>query len=293
MRHRIQFVLLLMGFGLLPAVQAADPVSKTSAASTVPVSGAADSKATLVLSSPPRGTQEQDTARFKPVADYLSRALGRAVAYEYPGNWGAYQGYMQADRYDIVFDGPHFVSWRIEKLGHTATVRLPGEFVVTAFTRKSETRFKRLDELKGRRFCGSAPPNLGTLSIFENFQNPSYQPILVLTPGWREIYDAVLAKKCEAGILPISHIKKFDPDGEQVRIIHQVPAMPEQAWTTSKRVSAAERELLIAALKSPDARGPLKDFATTYGLQRDFVRATNAEYAGLSRYLKDTAGFDK
>jgi len=276
MIHYLRFALSLLSIGLLHTAHAAD------------------SNAALVLSSPPRGTAEQDTVRFKPIADYLSHALGRPVVYQYPGTWGAYQGFMQTDKYDIVFDGPHFVSWRIEKLGHTAAVRLPGEFVVAAFTRKTETRFKRIEELKGRRFCGAAQPNLGTLAIYESFTNPSHQPTLVLTPGWRDIYDTVLAgKKCEAGILPISHIHKFDPNGEQVRVIYKVPAMPEQAWTTSKRVTTGEREKLVAALRSPNGKGALKEFAATYGLQRDFVRATNAEYAGLSRYLKNTAGFEK
>lgn len=288
MIRRIQFAILLMALGLLPALQAAEPAGKFSVASAAPASG----NTALVLSSPPRGTKEQDSMRFKPIAEYLSRALGRPVVYEFPGNWGAYQGLMQTDKFDIVFDGPHFVSWRIEKLGHNAAVRLPGEFVVAAFTRKSETRYRHIDDLKGRRFCGAAPPNLGTLAVYASFTNPAYQPTLVLVPGWRDIYDTVVAgKKCEAGILPVSHIRKFDPNGEQVRIIHQAQAMPEQAWTTSKRVTTSEREKLIAAMLSPDGKIALKEFAATYGLKRDFVRATNAEYAGLSRYLKGTPGF--
>jgi hypothetical protein len=48
------------------------------------------------------------------------------VRYEHPGNWLHYQRNLRNDMYDIVFDGPHFASWRMEHLEHDMLVKLPG-----------------------------------------------------------------------------------------------------------------------------------------------------------------------
>ena len=90
----------------------------------------------LILTAPPREKPEVGAAEYGPLANYLSKLLGKKVKYVHPGNWLNYQREMRADHYDIIFDGPHFASWRIAHLGHDALVRLPGtlEFMPVSYT---------------------------------------------------------------------------------------------------------------------------------------------------------------
>lgn len=292
MNRTTRVTTLLLCLAAASPVLAADRgLTQLSALSPSLESMPANASKPLTLSAPPRGSEEEGRARFQPIAEHLSSVLGRKVVYRHPGTWGAYQAAMQAGELDIVFDGAHFVSWRINRTGHTAMLRLPGEFVYTAFVRKDEPRFHSLNDLNGRRFCAHAPPNLGTLIMYDAFPNPARQPALVLTTGYKNIYEAVLAGKCEAGMLPTSYLKKFDPQGERMRVVYTTKSMPEQAWTAGPRVSTAEREKIVEALQSPNAREALRLFVKTYGLDRDMVRASNAEYAGLERFLAGLTGF--
>ena len=71
----------------------------------------------LILSAPPRETAEAGMKIYGPIAQHLSKLLGVIVTYKHPGNWMTYQHEMRDDKYDIIFDGPHFISWREKHLG--------------------------------------------------------------------------------------------------------------------------------------------------------------------------------
>ena len=268
-----------------PAPMAA-PVREMSAATTP------DEQA-LVLSAPPRESAEEGANRFGPIAEYLTQALGRKVIYRHPGTWGGYQSDMQRGDYDLVFDGPHFVSWRIEKLRHHVLVKLPGEFRYIGFVRADNTRIKDIEHFAGQPVCVHAPPNLGTLMLLSEFDNPSRQPAIVITKGYDAIYSGVLEGKCVAGMLPRKHLQKHDKDGTQTRVVYEHRPAPEQALTAGRRLSASERDKIANALTAPGAEAALADFREAYALGGWFVPASNEEYAGLGAYLKPVQGFYK
>jgi ABC-type phosphate/phosphonate transport system substrate-binding protein len=245
----------------------------------------------LVLSAPPRDDAAQGAQRFDPLAEYLSNALGRKVTYRHPGTWGGYQSDLQRDAYDIIFDGPHFVSWRIEKFNHHAVVKLPGDFLYVGFVRKASTQIENIDQLAGQPVCVHAPPNLGTLMLLSAFDNPSRQPKIVITKGYDKIYEGVMAGQCVAGMLPKKHLAKHDVNGQYTRVIYSHRPYPEQALTTGPRVSAKEREMIANALTAAGAESMLPAFRDAYALGGWFVPATDAEYAGLGAYLKTVPGF--
>ena len=99
-------------------------------------------RADLVLSAPPRETPEAGLKLYGPLAEFLSKAIGEKVEYRHPDNWGIYQGLMTKGEYDLVFDGPHFVSWRIQRLKHEPLAALSGKlgFVVVAQQDDSQVR---------------------------------------------------------------------------------------------------------------------------------------------------------
>jgi ABC-type phosphate/phosphonate transport system substrate-binding protein len=92
-------------------------------------------------------------------------------------------------------------------------------------------------------------------------------------------------------MLPVKHVKKFDPDGTRTRIVFQSRPMPEQALTVGPRITEAERSKLVQALLSPEADSALARVRKDYGLGQNFVAADSQQYVGLARYLKDMRGF--
>ncbi|OGI42967.1 MAG: hypothetical protein A2150_04060 [Candidatus Muproteobacteria bacterium RBG_16_64_11] len=245
----------------------------------------------LVLSAPPRESAEDGDERFGPMAEYLSQTLGRKVVYKHPGTWGGYQSDMQNGVYDIVFDGPHFVGWRVEKLGHSVLARLPGEFLYVGFVRKDNTGIKDIKQLAGQTVCVHALPNLGTLMLLSEFGNPARQPVIVITKGYSNIYQGVSEGKCVAGMLPKVHLKKHDISGTYMRIMYSHRSIPEQAITAGLRLSADEQAKITEALLTPGTEATLAAFREAYAFGGWFVRASNAEYAGLGAYLKPVQGF--
>jgi len=243
----------------------------------------------ITLSAPPRDSEEEGRRRFEPVAQYLSKALGKKVVYRHPGTWGVYQGEMQKGAYDIVFDGPHFNGWRMERLQHSILAKAPGDFTQVIFVPKDST-VTAIKQLAGRTICAHAPPNLGTLVVQRAFDNPSRQPSIIVVEGYKHIYQAMVDGKCKAAVLPRGHLHKFDSAGA-MRVVYQSGAMPNQAFSAGPRLSDEERARLSAALLAPEAEAPTAKIREAYTGGKAFVAATNAEYAGLGEYLRDEWGY--
>jgi ABC-type phosphate/phosphonate transport system substrate-binding protein len=260
------------------------------AKSSTPDTFVAGSK--LILSAPPRDTEENGHKIFDPIAQYLSGVLGKQVVYKHPTTWGGYQADMLAGAYDIVFDGPHFNSWRVANRGHNVLVRIPGEFYYTAVVRSDNKTATTLKQLAGHKICAHAPPNLGTLIMYNEFDNPARQPVVMVEEGYKQIYESLLKGQCEVAMLPLGHLEKFEKGHPQTRTIFKTRAMPQQAFSAGPRLTPTERAKITEALLSGSAAIPLTNFRATYGFKGNFVPATNAEYASLAQYLKDVWGYN-
>ncbi|MEK6550484.1 MAG: PhnD/SsuA/transferrin family substrate-binding protein [Pseudomonadota bacterium] len=243
----------------------------------------------LVLSAPPRETAEDGKSIYQPVAEYLSTVIGRRVVYQHPGSWGLYRTTMLRGGYDLVFDGPHFNSYRIEKLNHNVLVRIPAihEFVVIA---RQGSEFRHMSDLAGRRICTHAPPNLGTLVLLSHFENPARQPVIRDTTGWNEIFTGVTSGRCDAGVMPLTNLKQFDPSNRMTVLFKSKP-MLNQALSAGPRLSSVEQNKISAALLSPEAAGPTARLRAEYKVGPSFAAATNRQYEGLSNYLRNEWGY--
>ncbi|MHB8534764.1 MAG: phosphate/phosphite/phosphonate ABC transporter substrate-binding protein [Sulfuricaulis sp.] len=244
----------------------------------------------LVFSAPPRETAEAGKEIYQPVADYLSKVIGKKVVYKNPGTWGVYRTKMLEGSYDIVFDGPHFNSYRMEKLGHNILVKIPERHEFAVIVRKDETSFKNVQQMAGYTFCTHAPPNLGTLILLNQFDNPSRQPVIINTKGWDHIYQGVVSGKCAGGVIPVLNLKKYDRNGE-TRIVFKTQAMPNQAFSAGPRVSLEDQQKIARALVSPEAAGPTAKLRATYRVGNNFVPANNEEYRGMAVYLRNEWGY--
>jgi ABC-type phosphate/phosphonate transport system substrate-binding protein len=249
----------------------------------------AEDRETLIFTAPPRETPEAGIEMYKPVAEYLSKAIGKKVVYKHPGTWGVYRTEMLKGGYDIVFDGPHFNSYRVEKLNHNVLVKIPEHNEFAVIVRK-DLNITNLQQMAGRTFCAHAPPNLGTLVLLSQFDNPSRQPALMDTKGWDTIYEKVVSGKCAGGVLPAVNLKKLDRAGA-VKVVFKTQALPNQAFSAGPRISTEDQTRIAQALVSPAAAMATAKLRETYRVGDSFSPANNQEYLGLASYLKGEWGY--
>ena len=245
----------------------------------------------LVLSAAPREPLEKAKAIYDPVAEYLTKVLGRKVVYKYAGNWGVYQGQMQKGAYDLAFDGAHFNGWRLEKLKHNVLLKIPNQLSFVVITKKTETKINTVDQLSGRTVCAHAPPNLATLSLLKEFTNPSRQPVLMNTEGWNNIYRGVVEGRCIAGALPLKFVQTNDPEGAHARVIFKAATLPDNALSAGPRISPQEQTKIVQALLAPDGVAATQKMRDAYARGRNFAPGDNAEYAKLGELLKSEWGY--
>ncbi len=242
--------------------------------------------AALVLSAPPRGNLAEETQNYKPVADFLTQVIGRKVIYQHSDNWLSYTKNMTQGKYDIVFDGPHFNGWRMEKQNHTPLVKLPEDFIFVVVVKADNTSIQEIKQLAGRRICAHAPPNLGTLTMLKQFDNPARQPIIAEFQGWDKSYNGLIEGKCVATVLPIKSKEKLDKDKNLTKILFTSKALPNQAISVGPRIPAEAQDKIKQALLSEQGKAATAKLRSVYA-GKDFVPTTREEYTGLGVYLKD------
>lgn len=244
----------------------------------------------FILTAPPRETPEVGLKKYGPIADYLTKALGVPVKYEHPRNWLKYQREMRNDKYDIIFDGPHFISWRIAHLGHEAIVKLPGELQFVLVTKKNNEAIKTPDELVGKKICGISPPNLSTLSILANFLNPVRQPTIKgIKGGMGKVNKLYAEKKCDAAVFRTVyfHKKLTQVQRDNFKILYKSKVMPNQGISVSKRLSRDVKDKLQKDLTSGNGVASTTNLLKAYaGKAKNMIPVKPKEYEGYNMLLE-------
>lgn len=244
----------------------------------------------LIMTAPPREKPEAGEKIYSPVAAHLSKLLGKKVVYEHPKNWLNYQRDMRNDKYDFVFDGPHFISWRMEHLGHDVLVKLPGTLAFHLTTAKDEAEIKDVNSLVAKKICGISPPNLSTLSILAAYPNPVQQPVIKgIKGGMGAVHKNYQAGKCRAAVFRRAFFKKKlkKEAREGYKILYSSKPVPNQGFSVSKRLSPQEKSLIVQSFTYGDGvkatNGILRRFG---GKAKNFVRANTKEYRGHNLLLE-------
>lgn len=244
----------------------------------------------LVFSAPPRETPEVGQDQYGPIAEFMGKVLGRSVEYRHPGNWLSYQRDMRNGMYDLVFDGPHFASWRINKLNHHTLVKLPGDLQFYLLTSTSTQSINNTSDMIGKKFCGPMPPNLSSLSILDRFPNPSRQPDIVGVKGFqKEVFDAYKNGECDAFVMHVNFYRARLTDEERfaLKMITESRKMPNQVITAGPRVNEKERVMLQHAMLDPVGQQALEKTLKRFSPNANaFVYAASDEYTGLSDFLE-------
>ncbi len=247
-----------------------------------------------IFSAPPRGPVAKETKVYKPIADYLTKVLRKKVSYKHPGNWLTYQAEMQAGTYDIVFDGPHFVSWRMAKTQHEPLVKLPGKLAFSIVVKKDEQRITHVTQLRGHTVCGLAPPNLATLTTYNIFDNPARQPLVVESKSFPDAYQSVISGRCVAAVMRDKMFYRLQKKhGGQLKELFHSKGIANQAFSAGPRVSIKEKVKIIKALLSDEAKDKMQAFYRRFNKRgKPLLQANRKEYLAHAQLLKDIWGFD-
>ncbi|MCW8955453.1 MAG: phosphate/phosphite/phosphonate ABC transporter substrate-binding protein, partial [Gammaproteobacteria bacterium] len=92
-----------------------------------------------IFTAPPRETMEDGYKVYQPIADYLTKVTGQQFVYNHQNTWEEYVSGMRSEKYDLVFDGPHFVDWRIHNIEHHTIVKIPHLLQWRVIARKDDT----------------------------------------------------------------------------------------------------------------------------------------------------------
>lgn len=259
----------------------------------LPILGSAAEKDVITMTTAPTQSVEETHKLYGPLAEYLSEATGKQVKLVPVRNFLEYTSKMRKDEFDIIFDGPHFVSWRMRHTEHVPLARLPGELVFMAAVKDGGT-ISEIDQLVGKKVCAVNSPNLATLMVLDAFPNPVRQPVIVSERSFKGAMQCLKDGKGVAAILPIKFWKKFEKKGKTkgFRLLYSTKKqpLPPRSFSISKRVDAATREKLRQALLDsegkPGAQPVLNSFRS-----KNFVAAKESEYLDLSRLLLSVWGF--
>ena len=258
------------------------------------VSAAVYSAETYILTSPPRETLEDGKKQYAPIAEYLSKVTGQTFTYEHPGDWLSYTKNMKDDYYDVILDGPHFISWRVKMIEHTPVVRFSGSLVFMVFVRKDDTA-NNIDDLTGNLICGLAPPNMATLSVQAEFNNPMRQPLILEVTDFKTGYKDMLAGKCRGAILPVGVYKRMNNEGkidEKAKSVFRSKPIPQQGFSVSTRITPEMQKQISTALMSEDGHSATAVVRKRFGGSRDMMLTGREEYQGYYRFLRDFWGFE-
>jgi len=239
----------------------------------------------------------QSVARTKelygPIAEYLSEKTGKEVKLVIPRNFLEYTSKMRKGEYDIIFDGPHFVSWRMQSIKHIPVARLPGALVFVAVV-KEDAKINTIDDLIAKKVCAVNSPNLATLSIIDAFTNPVRQPVIVSQRSFKDAMKCLKLDKGAAAFLPVKFWNKFKKKGKTtgLKILYSTKErpLPPRTFSMTKTIDIVTRDKIVAALINSEGQAGTKPVLDRFKSKR-FVAAEANEYKGLARLLASVWGF--
>lgn len=199
---------------------------------------------------------------------------------------------MQDAQYDFLIDAPHFVSWRVEKIEHNPLVSLSDEMVYVVVV-QGEGGFTSVRDLKGMSACGSAIPNLDTLTFLDQYDSPWTQPLITVVQGFDRKYDRLLKGDCHAAILPRRVYNQLAEDGHNTRILFESQRLPHLGLSVSPRVGRALQESIRHGLLLPAAIPAFRGLNNLYALNPESgpVAVDPDNYRGFAYLVDDFWGF--
>jgi hypothetical protein len=243
------------------------------------------------MSAPPRETPEAGQKLYGPIAQRIGELIGQEVVYQHPKAWLSYSFEMRKGAYDIVFDGPHFGAWRITHIQHEPLVKLPGQLVFQVYTAAENEEIQTLDDLSGRLVCGLSSPNLATMTMLFQNQNPARQPTVVdiRQGGFKAVFKAHQDGKCRGAVAPKRFIDKGLSDEERasIKVLFTSKGVPNQTLTVGPRITRQQQAIIIREFTTPEGAASASALFQRFSRNATaFQPAVKADYDGLNLLLE-------
>lgn len=245
----------------------------------------------IVFATAPTHSRHITEKAYTPLLDYLSRATGKQFRLSIPPKFNTYSDNIRQGTYDMVFDGPHYTSWRMVKQNYTPIVRFPGEIKIVVATKK-ESKFNSLDDLNKAYVCAFPPPNMLTMAFLSYFPNNRHQLTLMHNKGFKKLLDCIKQDRGDAVIFRDKLWNKLDKeDKANLRLIAQPEAgYPERTFSVGPNISHELRQKITDALMSEEGIEASKEILTLFK-KKKLVHAKSEEYTNLDRLLEGIWGF--
>lgn len=244
----------------------------------------------LVLAIQPVQREDVTHAIYQPLADYISAITGRKCTLLTHDSFFAYWLTIhQGKAYDLALDEAHFTDYRIQKLGFTVLVKVPGMVTYSLIMQRKKVVVDPA-QLVGRRIATLGIPSVGAARLNAIFPNPSRQPITIEVDSLEQGMQMLLDGKVQAAILPTPFVNQQKAQGADIGSVLLTEPIPNIALSAGPSLSADERELLRKALLDADKNAAGRKMLSALGMDK-FDPATAAIYAGQSRILKEYWGY--
>jgi ABC-type phosphate/phosphonate transport system substrate-binding protein len=249
---------------------------------------ATTASADLVFSAPPRESAEESRKLYEPLVTELSKILGEKVMFHAPESWAAYSREMQNGDYDLVFDGPHFVAWRMAYKVHVPLVRLEGSLVYTVLGKQDGPA--TLGDLRARKVCCMTSPNLTAVVLLNQFNSYSAPELYAPRGGMKGSFQAFEEGKCDAVALPSYFFTQVLPREKtaNLRTLFTSKPLPNLTLTAGPKVSQKMHESIVKTLTDPKTQEQLKGLLGKLAGKGEgkLIAADPTEFAGHEKMLE-------
>lgn len=245
-------------------------------------SAALADQADYVFGAAPGGSYAEQAAIYQPIAQLLTRVSGKRFVFRYSDNWLSYSRDMTNGVYDLVFDSAALNSWRIERIRHVPLLRLGGDLVYVIVARAGDSKINNLKQLAGYPVCAPPPPDVATLTLLAQFDNPVRQPAITESSGPNDTYDKLIQGKCAGGIMTRHSLNKIGRS--RLKVLYRSQALPNQTLSAGPRISPGLKILIGRTLLSPQGRATTAKLRAAFDAD-ELVPARGEDYAGLEKLL--------
>lgn len=245
---------------------------------------------TIVFSTAPTHSPEVTMQLYTPLATYLSRVTGKKVVVRPAKNFIEYSIGMRQGEYDIMFDGPHLVGWRMDQMGHIPVARLPGTIKIVVVAKESSTVETMQDLEMGRnKVCAFASPNMLTMAFLSYYPHPARQPMMLRAQGFKEIEQCLRSDQGDAAVLRDKLWNKMDQTGLKL-IAAPERGYPERTFTLSNKLDGQLREQITEAILSEEGQKAMRGMLEQFKKEK-LIKANPADYVELGMLLNSVWGF--
>jgi phosphonate transport system substrate-binding protein len=209
----------------------------------------------LVFGVLPIANTEVVFKRFLPLADHISRAIGRDIRLETAPDFATFARRTSEKRYDILFTAPHFYYAAQRESGYQVKVRINKPNLQAIFVVPVKSDIKSVADLRGKTVATTSRVALATVMLLNHLKSMGIDAdkdlTLVPTPTHNSAMLSAYKGVTDAGGLMYPPYSRAKPELQNgLRIIAKVGDSPNMPIPVASRVDAETADKIKQALVS-------------------------------------------